>query len=261
VSRLSEDSAQLPLHLVISEKLRSQILGGEFVAGEQLPSEHQLMQRFDVSRITVRRAIANLANQGLVLSQRGKGVFVKERRKVTRSLANPLTFFDEDMARQNASVSIHSLSFEQGQASTEVAENLNLAPEAPVYCQKKLILVDQVPVALDVTYILYDLGKTFFAELQTGLIYPTLDKNGVLIERVEVLMECTHADPIMSEHLETTLGAPLLVNRYIAYTHDSQGVDNLFNGSKPVICGETLSRADRLCYSVILRKDGFNEKA
>jgi GntR family transcriptional regulator len=245
VSKLSEDSAQIPLHLAISEKLREQIVSGEFLPSKQLPSEHQLMEQFEVSRITVRRAIANLVSQGLVVSRRGKGVFVREWRKVRRSLSNPLIFFDEDMARQNASAAIHSLSFEGVQASAEVAENLRLAADClEVYCQKKVILVDQMPVALDVTYILYDIGKMFFTELQTGLIYPTLDKNGVLIERVETLMECTHATHEMSEHLETTLGAPLLVNRYIAYTQ----------GNKPVICGETLSRADRLCYSVILTK-------
>lgn len=239
---------QLPLHLVISEKLRQQITDGDFLPGEQLPSEHQLMLHYDVSRITVRRAIANLVNQGLVVSHRGKGVFVKERRKLTRSLSNPLIFFDEDMAQQNASASVRSLSFAQLIAPPEVAADLQLTrDQQEAYCQKKVILVDEIPVAIDITYILLELGKTFATELQSSLIYPTLDKNGVLIERVEALMECTHATHEISEYLETTLGAPLLVNRYVAYTI----------GNKPVICGETLSRADRLCYSVVLRK-GFD---
>ncbi|HEY9631051.1 MAG TPA: GntR family transcriptional regulator [Coleofasciculaceae cyanobacterium] len=246
MSKLSEDFAQIPLHLAISEKLRGQIVSGKFLPSQQLPSEHQLMEQFEVSRITVRRAIANLVSQGLVVSRRGKGVFVKEWRKVRRSLSNPLIFFDEDMARQKATASIRSLSFEGVQAAPDVAQNLRLAAErSQVYCQKKVILVDQVPVAVDITYILHDIGQTFFTELQTGLIYPTLDKNGVLIERVETLIECTHATHEMGEHLETILGAPLLVNRYIAYTQ----------GDRPVICGETLSRADRLCYSVVLTKD------
>ncbi|MBF2000077.1 MAG: GntR family transcriptional regulator [Synechococcales cyanobacterium M58_A2018_015] len=241
----SAASANLPLHLVISEKLRDQIARGEFLPGEQLPSEHQLMLTYAVSRITVRRAIANLVSQGLVVSHRGKGVFVKERRKLTRSLSNPLIFFDEDMAQQQAAASIQTLAFEVLPASPEVAARLHLsAANAPVYCQKKVILVDQVPVAIDITYILLQLGQTFATELQSSLIYPTLDKNGVLIERVEALLECTHATHEISTHLETPLGAPLLVNRYVAYT----------TGDKPVICGETLSRADRLCYSVILTK-------
>lgn len=104
--------------------------------------------------------------------------------------------------------------------------------------------MDEIPVAMDVTYILLDLGKTFATELQSSLIYPTLDKNGVLIERVEALLKCTHATHKVSEHLETTFGTPLLVNRHVTYT----------TGNEPVICGETLSRADRLCYSVMLTK-------
>lgn len=238
-------NSKLPLHLAISEKLREQIYSSEYSPGEQLPSEHQLMLQFNVSRITVRRAIANLVNQGLVVSHRGKGVFVKDRKKVMRSLSNPLIFFDKDMVRQGSTASIHSLSFETVAPSVKVCQQLQLDERTPrVYCQKKIILTDQIPVAVDITYIPFDLGKTFATELQSSLIYPTLDSNGVSIEQVETIIECTHATHEVSEHLDIPLGAPLLVNRYIAYT----------TGEKPVICGETLSRADRLCYSVTLTK-------
>lgn len=236
---------QIPLHLAISEKLRSQIFAQQYSPGEQLPSEHQLMEQFGVSRITVRRAIANLVNQGLVISQRGKGVFVKAQQKVTRSLANPLIFFDEDMARQGVSASIHSLSFQVLQAPDEVRQKLKLpATVKEIFCQKKVILTDQTPVAVDITYIPLEIGKAFAKELQSSLIYPTLDQRGVSIERVETTLECTHATHEISEHLDIPLGAPLLVNRYTTYTSQDQ----------PIICGETISRGDRLCYSVVLTK-------
>ncbi|HEY9818894.1 MAG TPA: GntR family transcriptional regulator, partial [Candidatus Obscuribacterales bacterium] len=67
-------SSPRPLHLTISEKLLAEIDDGTYLPGEQLPSEYQLMLRFEVSRITIRRAIANLASQGLVEAQRGRGV-------------------------------------------------------------------------------------------------------------------------------------------------------------------------------------------
>lgn len=238
-------NSNLPLHLTISEKLREQIFSGEYPPGEQLPSEHQLMLQFDVSRITVRRAIANLVNQGLVVSYRGKGVFVKEQKKVTRSLSNPLVFFNEDMIRQGVASSIKSLCFEIAHPSSQVRKKLKLpADSRHVYCQKKIILTDNIPVALDITYIRFDLGEMFADELQSSLIYPTLDNSGVSVERVETMIECTHATHELSEHLDIALGAPLLVNRYVAYTTANQ----------PIICGETLSRADRLCYSVVLTK-------
>ncbi len=234
----------IPLHLAISEKLRSQIFEGQYAPGEQLPSEHRLMEQFEVSRITVRRAIANLISQGLVVSQRGKGVFVKEQQKVVRSLSNPLMFFDEDMQRQGAFASIRSLSFEKVVAPASVCDTLQLPQNETVYCQKKIILTDQIPVSYDVTYIPLEIGNTFAQELQSSLIYPTLDQRGVSIERVETTLECTHATLDVSQYLEIPLGAPLLVNRYTTYTSHNQ----------PIICGETLSRGDRLCYSVVLSK-------
>lgn len=236
----------LPLHLIISERLRHQIFQGQYAAGEQLPSEHQLMEQFGVSRITVRRAIANLVQQGLVQSQRGRGVFVKAQHKVTRSLSNPLIFFDEDMERQGITASIRNLSFERLRPPATVSAQLRLSAAEQVYCQKKLILTDGAPVAIDLTYLRVEIGQAFLQELQSSLIYPTLDRNGVSIERVEATLECTHATVELSEALEIPLGAPLLVNRYTAFTEQNQ----------PIICGETLSRGDRLTYAVVLTKKG-----
>jgi len=234
---------QLPLHLTISEKLRQRIANGEFRPGEQLPSEHQLILEFAVSRITIRRAIANLVNQGLVVSHRGKGVFVKEQRKVTYSLSSPLVFFDADMARQGVSSSIQNLVFELVSAPPTVQQTLDLPSDQPeVYLQKKLLLLDERPVAIDITYILPELGQSLAKELQCQMTFPILEKNGVAIERIEATLECTRANHETSIYLNVPLGEPLLVYAYTAYTRSNQ----------PIVHGKALSRGDRLCYSVVL---------
>ncbi|MDX2214990.1 MAG: GntR family transcriptional regulator [Oculatellaceae cyanobacterium bins.114] len=236
---------QLPLHLIISEQLREQITNGEFQPGAQLPSEHQLMSDFDVSRITVRRAIANLVNQGLVSSHRGKGVFVKEQRKVTYSLSSPMVFFEEDMTRQGVTSSIQNLVFEAVIAPAEVQQKLQLTShQKTVYLQKKLLLLDDTPVGVDITYITADLGKQYADDLQQQMTFPTLEQHGVFIERVEAVLGCTRADYETSEYLDVPLGDPLLVYSHTAYT-----IDN-----RPIVCGEALSRGDRLCYSINLLK-------
>ena len=137
MTRLASDQNQIPLHLCISEKLREGIVSGQYLPGEQLPSEHQLMGQFGVSRITVRRALSNLAQQGLVVSRHGKGVFVKQQRKVTYSLSSPFVLFDEDMARQGVTNSIHNLMFEQVTAPDDVQKTLKLSAEkTKVYFKK-----------------------------------------------------------------------------------------------------------------------------
>jgi GntR family transcriptional regulator len=236
---------QPPLHLSISEKLREQITSGRFLPGEQLPSEHQLMSAFAVSRITVRRAIANLVNQGLVVAHQGKGVFVKEQRKVTYSLSSPLVFFEADMARQGVASALQNLQFAAITAPAKIQQALQLPfQNAEVYLQKKLLLLDNLPVGVDVTYILPHLGSALAEDLQRQMTFPILEKNGVTIERIEALLECTRANPEMSQHLNVPLGDPLLVYCYTAYTH----------GNQPMVYGEAFSRGDRLCYSVTLKR-------
>lgn len=234
---------QLPLHLSISEKLREQILSGEFQPGQQLPSEHQLISEFHVSRITVRRAIANLITQGLVVAQRGKGVFVKEQQKVTYSLSSPIVFYEEDMARQGVSSSLQNLVFEPVFASKSVQQSLNLSPNnCQVYLQKKLLLLDDAPVAIDVTYILFDVGKRLADQLRSRMTFSVLEQNGIKIDRIEARIECTHADCEMSKYLKVPLGHPLLVYCHTAYTAQDQ----------PIVVGKAFSRGDRLCYSVVV---------
>ena len=76
------------------------------------------------------------------------------------------------------------------------------------------------------------------------MTFPVLEENGVLIERVEATLASTQADYETSEYLNVSMGSPLLVYSYTAYT----------TSNKPVVCGEALSRGDRLCYSVVLTK-------
>jgi GntR family transcriptional regulator len=236
---------QIPLHLAISEQLRNQITSGEFQPGEQLPSEHQLMLQFEVSRITARRAIANLVNQGLVVSQRGKGVFVKEQRKVTYSLSSPMIFFEADMLRQGFICSIRNLVFKPISPSSSIRQTLQLPLDySEVYLQKKLLLLNDVSVAIDITYILADLGKAHAKDLKQQMTFPTLEQNGISIDRITATLECTRADPETSAYLDVPLGEPLIVYCYTAYTANNQ----------PIVTGEALSRGDRLAYSVEIRK-------
>src|SRR3954452_16566377 len=63
----------------ILDELRASILGGELDAGQKLPSENQLSERFNTTRPTVRRALALLKAQGLVSTEQGRGVFVRAK--------------------------------------------------------------------------------------------------------------------------------------------------------------------------------------
>jgi GntR family transcriptional regulator len=136
------------------------------------------------------------------------------------------------MARQGVTNSIHNLVFEQVTAPDD-AQKLRLsAKKTEVYFQKKLLLIDQVPVAVDATFILPDLGKAA-EDLKRRMTFPILEQNNLLIEEIEATIASTQADYETSQYLNIPLGSPLLVYSYTAYT----------TNNKPVVCGEALSRA------------------
>lgn len=230
----------IPLHISISETLRRQITDGDYRPGDKLPSEHQLMKAFSVSRITARQAVANLVSQGLAIAHRGKGVFVTAQKKVAYSLSSPLVFLEQDMARQGIAFSFESLEFKSVAAPDWVQSQLDLQVSAKLYRQKKLFRMDGAPGAVDISYLVSDLGKQFAALLKRQMTFPTLEQAGILIDSIDAVIECTHADYELSNHLEVPLGHPLIVYRYTACTP----------GPQPILYGETISRADRFCYSL-----------
>lgn len=234
----------IPLHITISEQLRRQIQSGDYQPGEKLPSEHQLMDAFSVSRITVRQAIANLVNQGLAKAHRGRGVFVTPQQKVAYSLSSPLVFLAEDLANQGITVTFDNLSFRKVLPPTTVQTSLQLDSKVSVYFQKKRLLMDGAAGAIDMSYILLELGQQYASEFQQQMTFPTLEAKGIVINHIDAVIECTHADYEMAGQLEVPLGQPLIVYRYTAYIEPDQ----------PILQGQTISRADRFCYALSTKR-------
>ena len=238
---MARSQKQTPLHLDISEQIHQQIIDGRYLPGDKLPSERELTAEWEVSRITIRRAIANLVQQGLVTTYQGKGAFVTEQQKVAYTLSNPLTFLQHDLQNKGIKLSLQNIVFELITVSTEVQKILQLPRNNPTaYLQKKILLTDNVPGGVDITYILPEIGQKLEAELKQNMTFPILERHNWKIDRVAAIIECTNANLELSEYLDVPLGHPLLVYRHTAYT------DN----NRPIVHGETISRGDRFCYAV-----------
>jgi len=238
----------VPLHISIAETLRHQIESGKYAPGKKLPSEHQLMESFEVSRITVRQAVANLVNQGLVKSQQGKGVFVTPQKKVAYSLSSPLVLLEKDLADKGIELTFENLTFRKVRPPDKVQAILNLT-EKSAYLQKKLLYMDGAVGAIDSSYIVPTLGKQFGLDLRRYMTFPTLERHAIPIENIEATIECTCANYETSGYLEVPLGHPLIVYRYTALT----------SNQNPILHGETISRADRFCYTLAIQKDAKSE--
>ncbi|HEV3495959.1 MAG TPA: GntR family transcriptional regulator, partial [Actinomycetes bacterium] len=137
--------------------------------GDPLPSEAELCERFSVSRMTVRQALQELTNDGLVERRRGQGTFVAHRPVHRR----PGVFlsFTEEMNRRGAQASSRLLSAGLDDPRRPEALDLGLAPDSQVGRVVRVRLADGVPVALEDAALVPELGWVLDEDLGCGSLH------------------------------------------------------------------------------------------
>lgn len=132
------------LWLQVKTALAAEIEGGAWRPGERLPTEPELMQRFGVSRFTVRQAIASLERRGLVRAEQGRGTFV--HREMLIYPISSRTRFSRNLIERGFDPGREGLLEEVIPASEEVAEALAIAPGDPVAHRRGIGTADGVPI-------------------------------------------------------------------------------------------------------------------
>lgn len=142
----------------LRDQLRASILGGHLKPGDKLPSESELAATHGVSRITVRQALADVQNEGLIVRQQGKGAFVSQPQHASQSL-NRLQGLGEALASQGQSVHSQRLRMKRQKASAKVAAALNLPVGAEVYQMIMLRYLNREPISVNTSVFPAALGE------------------------------------------------------------------------------------------------------
>lgn len=140
-----------PLHSQIRDQLEATIRSGKWRANDRAPSERELCDRHGVSRITARRAIADLVNEGLLYTVAGKGTFVADR--PLRQELRPLVGFDEDLRSQGIPTEARVRDFRRIEADADLAKVLGLRHFSPVLQLSRLRLLRGQPLAVQTSYL------------------------------------------------------------------------------------------------------------
>jgi GntR family transcriptional regulator len=205
------------LHRQLFLVLREQILRGAFSPRGALPKEEDLCEHFGVSRITVRRALADLATLGLVERRHGLGTFVREGVSVTRP-APGLGLVDE-LNKQARETHVEVLKFEHAPPHDSAVVLLQLdAGEQAIHAVRRRSL-DGIPVMLTDAWIPARLRKgVTAARLRKLALYEVLLAQGVRFGRVVQEFTAVAADPVLAGHMKVEVGAALL--RLVRVMHD-----------------------------------------
>lgn len=142
---------------IVRQWLLEQITTGAIARDQQLPSESDLISRFGVSRVTVRRALDDLRRSGMIEGRQGRGYFVRPVRTV-QDLGR-LQGFGEMMAALGVEVGSRVLASGEVAAPADVARALQVEKGAPVIRIARIRLAGGVPLSFDVSFFPVEVGR------------------------------------------------------------------------------------------------------
>ncbi|MDO4522118.1 MAG: GntR family transcriptional regulator [Eubacteriales bacterium] len=205
--------AYMEVYIGIKKSIRE----GIHKPGTLLPTEAELEKRFQVSRITVRKAIAMLVNEGYVKTVQGKGTEILDVSTIQK--LNSVTSITETLKRRGYRMSVRGMAIEEVIPPANVAETLKLSENETVYLVHRILCTDDNPLCLTENY----LKKDFIPELPiyadgfVGLYSFLEEKYGVAITEAYEYVSAVNADFMESQILGVPLGTALLYSRRIGY--------------------------------------------
>ena len=184
--------------------------------GDALLGERQLEEQFGVSRITVRRAISDLVQDGALVRIKGKGTFVSHG--LVRSTLH-LASFNEDMRAAGFEPSTRVINASTAEPpAAAAAEHLGLAAGEAAYQVRRLRLANGAPVSVDESWLPPGPLPGLLSEDLTGSLYRVLAASGHPVQHVEQTVEAAAAPEEIAALLDIEPGAPVLLFRRRSFT-------------------------------------------
>lgn len=229
--------AETPIFKQIASQLRQRIQRGGLRFGDVMPGERELAQSLDVSRMTLRAAIDELVDEGLLVRQRGRGTVVSHVRINKQAQVMGFMSFSEEMRARGLEPSSRVLAFKSEIADAGVAAQLDLPLGAQVILLKRVRLANGDPMALERCYVPYErFGRLLQFDLSARSLYEILEREfDTRPTMCQETVEAVALDAPEAHDLSVKRGAPaLLVTRV---TRDARGA--------LIEAEQTLYRADR----------------
>ena len=210
-------AAGVPLHRQLFLVLHDEIARGAIPAGHPLPTEQELCDQFGVSRITVRRALADLADQGYITRRQGVGSFVREHHPAGRQ-PDRRSYMDE--LRQIQFLSDPDvLEFDLRTAPQTISDKVGFAGDALHILRVRRERRTGEPLLVTEAWLPAGLAETITAEkLAHTPMYRLLADAGVTLERVQHEFTAEIAGPRTARLLDIAIGAALLRVNRLAFT-------------------------------------------
>ncbi|GGM30521.1 phosphonate metabolism transcriptional regulator PhnF [Paraliobacillus quinghaiensis] len=205
-----DKNSPVPIYHQLEEHIKQLIESGDLKPGDMIPSEREYADKYQVSRMTIRQAIVNLVNERYLYRVKGKGTFVMDQ-KLEQSL-HGLTSFSEDMKSRGMKASSKLISFEIIPADPKLADQLGIQEHGPVYEIKRIRLAEEVPMALERTYISANKVKGLTEEIVQYSLYEYIEeKLNLKIAKGTQVIEAAIVNSEEVEYLQVPEQSPIML--------------------------------------------------
>ena len=231
--------------------LRDRIAGGSLAEGAALPPEQMLAAEHAVSRITVRRAHAELEREGLILRKQGAGTFATPRRGPKPKVAD-LADVLANIVAMGRDTSVRLLAFAYDEATPNIAAALSLGRGRRVQRAIRVRLLDGKPLSYLTTHVPERIGLTYSeAELASRPLLSLLERSGIAVAQATQEVSAALASPEVALALDVEIGSALISLTRIVLDEAGNGIEHL----------HALYRPDRYALRMdLMRIDGKHGK-
>ncbi|WP_018922954.1 GntR family transcriptional regulator [Salsuginibacillus kocurii] len=232
----------VPIYYQLKEYMKHKIETKAWQEGDSLPSERVVAEENNISRMTVRQAVTELVNEGVLIREQGKGTYVAEK-KIEQKLQS-LTSFTEEMKARGQVPGSQLLSFQKENADGATAVRLNMEEGEEVYHIRRIRTGNEQPVAYERTHVKEQFVPYLTEEdVREKSLYTFLEKEArLVISHAEQKIEATLASKDHISYLGLEDGAPIL--RMLRTTYLTSG--------DPVEFTESFYRADYYTFQITL---------
>jgi len=226
--KMMEELSQIngiPRYIQIREDLMAKIQQKELRTGDQLPTEDELAREFNVSRMTVRQALGDLVQEGILKRQRGVGTFVMSQH-MTRHYTR-LTSFYEEAIQQGLNPSSQVIELKTSTADKEIARTLNLQIGDRVYKIKRLRLLNDEPIGLNLVWMPFNLFPDLTKHDLEGSLYHYYDAHHVPVVWAKQRIEARLATTDQAHYLKVAHNAAILFSERITYSTNDLPIERV----------------------------------
>ncbi|WP_039075582.1 MULTISPECIES: transcriptional regulator FrlR [Bacillus] len=234
------NGSSTPLYIQLKQIITDDIKKGVYSPTAKLPTESELCSKYNVSRITVRKAILDLVEEGYLIRQQGKGTFVKSP-KLKRELI-AVNGYSEFMESAGKKPKHQVLSHAIISAAKPIAEKLQINPESPVVELKRILYNDDQPLTFEVTHYPLDLFPGIDAFIADGVSMHDILKQQykVVPTHNTKLLNVVYAQQEESKYLDCDIGDALFEIDKTAFTLNDQ----------PIYCSLFLMHTNRVTFTI-----------